>query len=199
MKEHVRVAVPARPRKSALFWVGVALGLFAVGYLTAVFVLFPPLPVPEDGISVPNVLGQDVEGARQRLQPLRLEVGDTVSFPHAQVPAGQVVAQSPLNGQQLRAGDRVSLGLSSGPPAVVVPDVVGMGARRAENLLERLGFNVNQTTETSDRPNGTVIRSSPQAGSRQSLPARVHITVSAARPDSVQLDTTVRRDTLRKP
>jgi serine/threonine-protein kinase len=196
LKEQIFVAAPVRRRKTGLFWAGMVVGLFALGYLSAVYLIFPPIPVPEDGIAVPDVLGQDVEGARQRLQPLGLEVGDTVSFPHARARAGQVVAQAPLSGQQLRAGDRVALGLSSGPPAVVVPDVVGLAATRAENLLERLGFDVSQTMESSERPNGTVLRSNPGVGSRLPLPARVSITVSAGRPDTVSVDTIARRDTL---
>jgi serine/threonine-protein kinase len=195
--DQVFVAVPPKRRRTGLILTLVVLGLFALGYLTAVFLLFPPLPVPEDGIAVPDLTGQDLDGARERLRPVRLEIGDTLSFPNANSPPGQVVAQSPLPGQQLRAGDRVALGLSSGRPANTVPDVVGMGVRRAENLLERLGFTVVQVQETSERPSGTVIRSTPEAGTRQPLPSRVQLAVSAGLPDTIQIDTTLRRDTLR--
>ena len=46
-----------------------------VGYLLAVYVIFPPPPVPEDGIPVPDVVGLSVSGAQDRLQPLGLRVG----------------------------------------------------------------------------------------------------------------------------
>ncbi|MGH7461356.1 MAG: PASTA domain-containing protein, partial [Longimicrobiales bacterium] len=74
-------------------------------------------------------------------------------------------------------------------------DVVGLSARRAENLLKRLGFEVDQSLEPSDRPSGTVIRSAPEAGQRQSLPARVRLAVSAGPADTVRVDSLL-RDTM---
>jgi serine/threonine-protein kinase len=189
------VAVPRKRAREFLRWAGGAVVLFAIGYLIAVFLLFPPPPVPKDGIVVPNLAGQTIDDARERLAPLRLELGDTLSLPHARTAPGLIIAQSPLPGQQLRAGGRVALGLSAGPPSATVPDVVGLGGRRAENLLKRLGFDVEQSLEASDRPNGTVIRSNPEAGQRQSLPARVRLAVSAGRADTARVDT-LRRDTL---
>ena len=190
-----------RPRTTkALKLVGVVLGLFLVGYLIPVFLLFPPLPVPEDGIVVPDLAGQSAQSAEERLRPLGLQLGDTLSFPSPEVAPGLIVAQSPLPGQQMRAGGRVTLGLSSGLPSVSVPDVVSMDARRAENLLTRLGFGVDQVPEASERQSGNVIRSMPEAGQRQTLPARVRIWVSTGPiPDtSSVIDTTLRRDTIHR-
>lgn len=178
-----------------------ALVLFVGGYLVAVYLLFPPLDAPEDGIVVPNLNGQSLEGARELLRPLALELGDTVSMPHGNVPAGIVIAQSPLAGQQLQRGGQVTLGLSSGLPAAAVPYVIGMTARRASTLLTRLGFSVRQTVESSNRPNGTVLRTAPDAGVRQTLPGRVLLVVSSGMPELLLPDTlrvdTIIRDTVR--
>ena len=102
-----------------------------------------------------------------------------------------------MQGQQLRAGGQVSLGLSSGLASVAVPDVTGLAARRAANLLTRLGFQVEEALEMSERPNGVVVRSNPEAGVRQPLPARVVLYVSSGPPpDTMQIDTLLpRRDT----
>ena len=184
-----------RGRQSAKLFAAV-LGLFLAGYLIAVYVMFPPPAAPEDGIPVPDIKGMSVGSARDRLQPLGLNIGDTLSVPHSTVAPGLIVAQSPLAGQQLRAGGHVHVGLSSGLPSATVPELIGLGARRAANLLERLGFEVDQTLEASDRPNGTVIRSVPETGVRKPLPARVLLVVSTGlsaldtiRPDTVQRDT----------
>jgi beta-lactam-binding protein with PASTA domain len=81
-------------------------------------------------------------------------------------------------------------------PAATVPDLAGLGARRAQTLLERLGFTVEQALETSDRPNGTVIRSAPEPGVRQPLPARVLLYISSGMPaDSIRPDS-IARDTV---
>ena len=181
---------PSRKRPHrGLIYLAVSVALFVGGYLLAVNFLFPPPPVPKDGVVVPDVRGMSVDLAQRRLSPLGLESGDTTSMPHPQTPRGLIVAQSPLPGQQVRAGGKVNLGLSSGPPAVVIPNVAGFGARRAQNLLQRLGLQVDQILETSERPNGSVIRSMPEAGQKQPLPARVVIYISAGPPDTLNTDT----------
>jgi eukaryotic-like serine/threonine-protein kinase len=192
----------ARRRKFIMKLIGAAIGIFLVGYLIAVYLLFPPPAAPEDGIIVPNLAGQSLQGARDRLRPLELEVGDTISLPHTTIPPGIVIAQSPLAGQQLRRGAQVNVGLSSGLPSATVPYVVGMASRRAANLLTRLGFTVTQTIEPSEHPNGTVVRTTPEAGIRQPLPARVLVVVSSGLvsitpPDTVIRTDTVGRDTIR--
>ena len=167
--------------------------LFVSGYLLAVYVMFPPPAAPTIGVVVPDLRGMTLSLARDKLQPLGLETGDTISIPNNQSPMGLIIAQTPLPGQQARAGGRVSVGLSSGPPAVVVPNLVGYGARRAQNLLQRLGFDVAQSMENSDRPNGVVLRSHPEAGNKLPLPARITIVISAGPPDSVTVDTMTSR------
>ncbi|MEX2281598.1 MAG: PASTA domain-containing protein [Gemmatimonadota bacterium] len=184
-----------RGKLGALVLGVLCLALFFGGYLIAVYWMFPAPAAPTDGVVVPDLRGMSLSMARDRLAPLGLETGDTVSIPHNQTPMGLIIAQTPLPGQQARAGGSVSVGLSSGQPSVTIPNVVGYGARRAQNLLQRLGFEVSQSLEESERPNGTVLRSQPDAGNKLSLPARVMIVVSAGRPDSVVVDT-LRRDSI---
>src|SRR5687767_12217795 len=173
---------PAKPprrrvrlKRGALILAVISVVLFVAGYLLAVYVMFPPPAAPTVGVVVPDLRGMTLSLARDKLQPLGLETGDTISIPNNESPMGLIIAQSPLPGQQARAGGRVSVGLSSGPPAVVIPNVIGYGARRAQNLLQRLGFDVAQAMENSDRPNGVVLRSQPEAGNKLPLPARITI------------------------
>jgi len=159
--------------------IGIVAALFTAGYLLAVYVLFPPLPVPEDGTTVPNVVGRSVDEARRELATLGLTVTDSIQFPHPSVSSGLILAQDPLPGQQLRAPGTVRVGVSTGLPSVMVPDVVGQSVERATRLLKRLGFEVNQSFEENERAAGTVIRTSPGAGENESLPARVLLVVSS--------------------
>ena len=182
-----------RVTRRALILAVLSVVLFVAGYLLAVYVMFPPPAAPTIGVVVPDLRGMTLSLARDKLQPLGLETGDTISIPNNQSPMGLIIAQSPLPGQQARAGGRVSVGLSSGPPAVVIPNVIGYGARRAQNLLQRLGFDVAQAMENSDRPNGIVLRSQPDAGNKLPLPARITIVISAGPPDSVTVDTLTTR------
>src|SRR5262245_36216171 len=173
--------------------------LFGIGYLVAVFLLFPPPAAPQDGIVVPDITKMTPAAASDRLRPLGLVLGDSLRMPHSSVGPGLIVAQDPLPGQQMRNGGIVRIGISSGLPAATVPDLTGLAAKRAQMLLERLGFEVNQTLEMSDHPNGTVIRSAPEPGVRRQLPARVLLYVSSgpAPRDTTQttVDTVSARDT----
>lgn len=109
---------------------GVTLLMFVIGYFTAVRILFPPLEEPENGIVVPDLAGQTVEGAQRTLRELGLRVTEVMAIEHPTEREGLVTAQSPLPGQQLRELGAVRLAVSAGaPPApaalpVPVPDTL---------------------------------------------------------------------------
>jgi eukaryotic-like serine/threonine-protein kinase len=178
---------------------------FLIGYLLAVAVIFPPTEVAGDGIAVPALRGSTEAEARQSLAAAGLGGIEVTRLPHPQLSEGEVIAQSPLPGQQLRAGSTVRIAVSSGVARVLVPDVVGFNVERARGLLERLGFTVAQTDMESIDPPGRVLAVEPGPGSRLPLPAEVSLTVStgpALPPDTVVTDvdtSAVRIDTLRHP
>jgi beta-lactam-binding protein with PASTA domain len=179
---------PVRSRRSTAWgwrrWVpaliAAAVVPFAIGYAVAVFVLFPPPAVSAAGVPVPRLVGLDVEAAGRVLIEAGLGAMDITRLPHPTRPAGTVVAQSPLPGQQLRPGAGVRLAVSSGVPRAVVPDVVGFPADRAETLLRRLGFTVAREEELAIDPAaaGRVLRTEPRPGVDLALPALVTIIVA---------------------
>ncbi|HEX6560270.1 MAG TPA: PASTA domain-containing protein, partial [Longimicrobiales bacterium] len=128
--------------------------MFAIGYLVAVRVLFPPLPEPENGIVVPSLTGLTVPAAEARLRQLDLRVTDVVQLAHPSRPRGVIIAQSPLAGQQLRTAGAVRLAISAGKPRVAVPNVIGFTLERATSVLASIGFQVEPREEQSDQPAG---------------------------------------------
>lgn len=101
--------------------VGITLLMFVAGYFAAVRILFPPLPEPVNGIVVPDLTGQTVTGAQETLRALGLRVTDVLEIEHPTVPAGLVIGQTPIAGQQLREMGIVHLGVSAGPLPLPVP------------------------------------------------------------------------------
>jgi serine/threonine-protein kinase len=180
------------PRWNRRHWLAVLLGLtlpFGVGYLLAVAVLFPPPEVVAQGVEVPELLGKTEDEAAEILGVLGF-AGPTVSrLPSPSAEEGIVIAQSPLPGQQLRPGAAVRVAVSSGPPRVTVPDVLGFPIERAASLLTRLGFEVQRVEEPSYTEAGRVIRVEPPPGTERQLPTRVTLTISAAL-DTMLIDTT---------
>jgi len=157
---------------------------FAIGYAIAVFVLFPAPPVSEPGTPVPDLVGMTTTDAQRELARVGLGVLELTPLPHETAQAGTVIAQSPLPGQQMRAGASVSVAASTGVPRARVPDVTTFPVVRAQNLLLRLGFEVVRSDEiTVLQQPGRVLRTEPPAGSELALPDTVHLFVAA--PDTI--------------
>lgn len=182
-------------------WVAVLAVLslpFVLGYGVAVRVLFPPPPVVAQGISVPRLTGQTLQAAQRSVLDAGLGVVEASELPSLTAPVGTVIAQSPLPGQQLRASAPVRVAVSSGPPRVFVPDVIGFPVERAASLLVRLGFRVQRFDSVATADAGTVIDINPGPRSQITLPAGVAITVSLGPPpDTVAVDTLTTTDSVR--
>jgi eukaryotic-like serine/threonine-protein kinase len=160
---------------------------FAVGYIVAVYVLFPPSQATgTGGTPVPDLIGRSIGEAHRDLVAAGLGDMPTTELPHPEVPAGRIIAQSPLPGQQVRAGSTVRIAVSSGPARVLVPDVLGFSADRAESLLRRNGFQVSRAVLESPAPAGRVIRTEPEPGTARTLPANVNLIVSSGPPAEPQ-------------
>src|SRR5699024_659852 len=93
------------------------------------------------GIPVPAVVGEELDDARSTLEDLDLEV-EVVEEESEDVDEGVVISQLPDTGTSLGMNGTVTLTVSSGPPEVDVPDVVGMRRKEARETLEDAGFEV---------------------------------------------------------
>ena len=166
----------------------ILVGSFGTGYLLSTQVLFPAPETAGTGIAVPDLYGADREGAEGTLVEAGLGVGQVRSQASMAAPEGQVIAQSPVAGQQLRPGATVDLVVSGGPPELRVAPVEGLGADMARALLEEAGFAVEETTVPAEATEGTVARTDPPPGAAIRLPATVTLFVSLGPP---QVDPTV--------
>ena len=169
------------------FWIPAVLGAlllpFGIGYLLAAFVLFPaPRTEPVAGIPVPALRGLSTTAAERALAEAGLGRLVVTRFPNPRAPEGEVVAQSPLPGQQWRSGADVRVGVSSGAPRSPVPDVLGETADRAEQALRRAGFEVTRTDVESPIAAGRVVSLEPAVGAEVRLPATVELRVSLGPP-----------------
>jgi serine/threonine-protein kinase len=93
------------------------------------------------GIPVPAVVGEKLETARQMLEDEGLSV-EVVEQESSDVEEGKVIQQSPDSGSSIGPSGTVTLTVSTGPPGVEVPDVVGMRVNEARERLEDAGFDV---------------------------------------------------------
>jgi eukaryotic-like serine/threonine-protein kinase len=147
--------------------------------LVAALVAFA-LTRPSD-VAIPDVIGKDVEVAKEILEDQGLE-WDINSVPSG-APRNQVVEQDPIptsrGGGKAEEGSTVTLSVSSGPAIVSVPPVANLTEEEARKRLENAGFQVVVVERFSETvPRGLVIETEPAAGTQTSTAQPVTLLVS---------------------
>ena len=101
-------------------------------------------------VAVPKLVGREAADAEAALTSAGL-VG-SVTEQYSDEPAGQVISQSPLEGEQVEEGSTVSYVVSLGPETktVTVPNLTtGMTREEAEQALTAAGLKVGPVTEAN--------------------------------------------------
>jgi len=129
-------------------------------------------------IQIPPVVGLTQALAQDALEKAGLEVGD-VRDQESQSARGAVLSTSPAAGSAVSPSTRVDLVVSSGPPAVNAPDVVGQSYSAARAMLEQVGLRLGDVT-TDSLATGipqTVISQTPAAGARVAPGTRISLSI----------------------
>ncbi|HVL99068.1 MAG TPA: Stk1 family PASTA domain-containing Ser/Thr kinase [Egibacteraceae bacterium] len=131
-------------------------------------------------VVMPGVAGLEREEALALLQGPEYRFEVRVDEEHSRVPAGQVQAQMPPEGEALTQGDAVVINVSLGVRQVTVPDLSGMDRAEAEEALAEADLLAAFTGEYSDEfpTPGDVIRQSVGPGTEVDEGSTVTVTVS---------------------
>lgn len=150
--------------KSKMLMVGIA-AILAVGFLVGAFISFGKFGNSEE-VSVPDVVGKQMNLARQVLEDAHLRVNVAETY-DASVPAGEVVSQSPEAGTRVKSDRFISIYVSKGGESLEMPDLKGISRSAAENRLKKMGLEIGMIDERiSDSEEGTVLSTSPPALSK---------------------------------
>ena len=121
---------------------------------------FPDVAVVLGGVGVdlrappvPDVIGMTLVDARAELTRAGFVTGRIEEVAHPDLPQGSVANQLPLRGFPLDQGGAVDLFVSTGPPMVPVPDVVGLDLAGATARLRAVDLRVGAVRE---EPNESV-------------------------------------------
>ena len=157
-------------------WFGMAL-LFIICFVWAFF-SFGNFWSSEN-ISVPNVVGKPVEVAETTLKKmdLKVSVDEIVS---EDIPAGQVISQTPAAGTNVKAKRIIHLTISKGGASILIPDLNGLTLEQAKERLDKLGLSLGaiENGNDPDKPSEIIISQSPEPGSKAVKGTRVNITVN---------------------
>lgn len=137
--------------------------------------LFGGYHAPYTSWSVPNFLGKEpssVLSEESALHSDELPWNLIIQYAdHAEIPAGQVISQSPAAGVTRRiyrknGFSNIMLTVSRGRPSYELSDLVGKSLRDAQLILQNQGINTTvQEVNEPDSPSGIVLRTIPAAGS----------------------------------
>ncbi|MCB6705974.1 Stk1 family PASTA domain-containing Ser/Thr kinase [[Clostridium] saccharogumia] len=115
-------------------------------------------------IVVDDYVGMDVEKAEKALDKLGFDV--TIEYEISSKTKGTVIEQSIDEGEKVDPTEKkreITLTVSKGN-YIVISDYLGMDIEKAKEALAKLGFEVIEETEESEKPQGTVIKQSLQDG-----------------------------------
>lgn len=130
----------------------------------------------------PDLTGLEPSAAEQALTADGFEVGSSSEDFSPTVPRGAVAGQSPGPGQRATKGSTVDLVISRGP-AVVVPDLEGVGIAVATKDLTDLSLGVDRQGQVSETvPEGTIMAQQPAAGEQVEEGSEVRLIVSSGPP-----------------
>ncbi len=186
-----QVMPPVEPERTR-WWIPVIVIGIILAAIAALLWLFASDILGGDGeasptpvlVEVPNVVGERVRVAEERLTEEGFELGERIDVPitdpTTQEP-GIVAEQDPPGGETAPQGSVVTLSVYVAPDSVTVPPTEGLSPQDAQAALEAAGFNVVGTEEqpSDDVDVGFVIGTDPPGGSQQPFGSDVTILVSS--------------------
>jgi eukaryotic-like serine/threonine-protein kinase len=171
---------PPRRRRPVWPWILAVLLLAAAG--AAAWFAYTKIEEQlsaNETVSVPFVKGSLRSLAERKIRDRGL-VPSTETVPSEQVEKGHVFEQNPSAGTKVAKDTTVQLTVSSGPPEVEVPSVVGKSRDDAVSTLANAGLRASPVVEVpSGRPVGTVTGQFPEPGTTIVKGSRVRINVSS--------------------
>lgn|SRR5690348_4535053 len=145
--------------------------LIVAGALIIVFLIFfgisMRVALRARVVQVPPLVGRSVGDATQALANIGLVLRvDENRRADEKVPAGRIVQQDPAAGSQARRQRTIRVWVSSGPPTLTVPPLVGQTERSARIRLQQDGLEVGSVSEfrsTEYPPDAVVAQDPPPA------------------------------------
>ncbi|MEG3313500.1 Stk1 family PASTA domain-containing Ser/Thr kinase [Streptococcus parasuis] len=129
-------------------------------------------------VQVPNVVGETLDVAKEKIEVAGLVVGDVKEEASTEYKEGTVIRTSPGAKTSRMEGSKVDIVVAS-VAMVTVPNLIGSDADSAQKELEDLGFKVTLKKEYSDTvEEGYVIKTDPVANSSKEKGSTITVVVS---------------------
>ena len=158
----------------------ILLALLLLALVVAALVFGPKLFNSDaEQVQVPSVTGMMRKQAESTIRAQGLQVGNVDFSDSSDTAKGRVISQDPQSPDSVDKGTEVDIVVSTGPPKVEVPDVVGEDKNDAEDELRSKGFEVVLSSKDSSEPKNQVIQQQPPAGTMVKEGAKITLFYSA--------------------
>lgn len=149
-----------------------------------------------DEIKVPAFAGKTLEEAQAEAEELglKIEEGDEVYSPDQE--KGLITSQSPSAGSMVSEGRVITVNISLGKKDGVVPRIIDMDYKAAEEYLQSFGFELGIVkTVTSTKPEGVIVSQSIDAGTTADSGTKIDVEISDGKgKEMVQVPSVVGKD-----
>ncbi|MDE6889736.1 MAG: Stk1 family PASTA domain-containing Ser/Thr kinase [Eubacterium sp.] len=134
----------------------------------------------EELVSMISLLGKELDEARRELKDMGLDLRTLGTIASDEYEEGLIVEQDVEEGEDVEKGKVIQVTVSSGPADFEMIKVTGNPAATARDMLTARGLEVNPESkyEFNELPEGTVIRQSPEAGTKVKKGDIVTLTIS---------------------
>lgn len=176
-----------KKKRSWLTFVLVGLLLVLLGIVGFFFLQMNGSDDKKDVVSVPSVLTSMEEAAKNTLTEANLVPKVKYSDGDAET-KGQVIAQDPVGGTEVRIGSTVTITVNSGPKTLAVPEgLIGMSETEARAALAEAGFtnvikqDAPANKEGPDTAEDTVVDVQPASGKKIQSDTQITIYVATGK------------------
>ena len=148
-----------------------------------------------DEVAVPNVVGDDLDTAKSKLEKLGLTY-EVVAKEKTDGKANIVTKQDPEADFKVKKDFKVSLTISESEDSVEVPNVVGETILDAESILYKYGLKLAEPSyeEDSEHEEGTIIRQEPSEDSVADKNSLIKVVVSKGDSNAIEVPDFVGRN-----
>jgi beta-lactam-binding protein with PASTA domain/predicted Ser/Thr protein kinase len=131
-------------------------------------------------VPTPQLVGQTADQAQQMAQAAGLTLTSVPQQRQVDDPSqvGKVLAQDPAPQTPVPPGTAIQLTVGQARPTLRMPDVTGQDQATATQTLEGVGLEVTVTQSDGGGKSGTVVSTSPTAGSTVAQGSKVTLSVS---------------------
>ncbi len=167
-------------RRILLNFVIIPFIILVVAFLFVDMLFMPWVTRHGSEIELPEVVGYEIEGAREILEMVDLGIEVTSEEYHPDKPTGTVLSQYPAAETMVKSGRIVKVVISIGQKDVVVPLLAGFSVRQAKLNIEAANLILGDIawTFSDSLPERVVVFSYPASGTEIPIGSPVNLMVN---------------------